>query len=139
MRGFCALKNEEILKLAKSCADSWIKHQSKTGLIPHSIENQFSRLDPQTDFAVVLLKLSEITGKKKYHTSAVKTLNGILKYHKLDVGYVDYVNIETKEKRDFIIQTKFLSLLLKLFLLTYEISKKKIYENDLLKSLIRDR
>ena len=99
-----------------------------------------SRLDSQVDFAVVILKVYELTKDKKYLDAAKNITNGIIKYHKFNKGFIEFVNIKTKEQKGHKIETKFLFLILKLLILMHNIENgKKIYKDKLIKDLIRDR
>ena len=66
--------------------------------------------------------------------------DGVIKHHKYKEGFVEFVNIKTGEKKGHVIETKFLFLLLKLFILFHEIENgKEVYKDKLIKDLIRDR
>ncbi len=146
--------DKESLELAKSTADSWISLQGKSGLVPETIEGEqtsfvkehkdlshnVSRLDSQTDFSVVLMKLYELTQDKKYIVSADKILRGIMDYHRYKKGFVDILDLSTLKPLSGIIEAKFLFLLTKTFLLRAYISTGgKVYKTDLVRSLVRDR
>jgi hypothetical protein len=152
------LKNEQILETVEFVANAWIERQDSSGLIPEGISEpiprfstgiiprtsfidpHLSRLDSQTDFLVFLLKLYDVTNDSKYYTSSLNILQAITKYHKFDEGYVEYVNIPSKEKVSYVIETKYLSLLLKSFIAHIEVLKgEKIVNNPLLSNLLRDR
>jgi uncharacterized protein YyaL (SSP411 family) len=162
LEAYLLFRKESMLTLAKRCADAWLSIQSNSGLIPNSIsepvpifdmtskvprrryiEPWISRLDSQTDFSIVLLKLYSLTHESKYYEGATKILEGILEKHKFSEGYVEFVDTKTNQKSGFVIETKFLTLLLKLFLLHIEISEsegaEKIVDDNKLNSLIRDR
>ena len=154
-----ATGEQESLKLAESVSQAWIGYQNKTGLIDEvpqvintgklskkmvnfSMKNKhISRLDSQTDFSVVLLKLWDLTENQTYLTSAKKIIDGIIKYHKFEDGYVEFVNTKTgSHENSKVIETKFLSLLIKAFMTMHECNNdRKIYKNKLLIELVRDR
>ena len=105
--------------------------------------NNVSRLDTQTDFGVILLKLFEITNNEIYLKSASQIVLGILKYHRYNSSYLEFVDL-SDNKLDLtqnIIETKYLFLLIKFLLLYVEVvdNKRSIYNNTILKDIIRDR
>ncbi len=153
---YSKLHNKNAFDLAKKCADFWLKQQHACGLVPEGIHGKVilpfkkksiyplpantSRLDSQVDFAVILAKLYDLTNQKDYLKASLKIVEGILKLHKFGGGYCEFVNLETLEKQGLIIETKFLTLLMKVLLLLYEIRQgASIYKNTLLTNLIRDR
>lgn len=150
--------NKSAYDLAIRITNGWIKLQSETGLVietPYNYDTKelsklmknysmtrtdISRLDSQTDFAIMVLKVYELTEDVKYLSVAEKIAKGIIEYHKFGKGYVEFVNTETGEQIIKPIETKYLFLLLKLFLLMYEVKRgKKIYKDALIKDIIRDR
>ena len=65
---------------------------------------------------------------------------GLINNSSYSGAYVDIVHTKTLEKKYFKIETKFLFLLTKLFITADLIEKNgSIYNNDLFKTLIRDR
>jgi len=148
-------KETKWLALSENCANSWLSLQKDSGLImegPEKVEllfrkrsvpelpKHFSRLDSQVDFAIVLMKLHELTGKKEYYDSCFRILDGILAKHTYKNGLCEFVDVETEEKYGKTIETKFLTLFVKLPIVCFEILQgKKIYENPTLANLIRDR
>jgi hypothetical protein len=151
-------KNKKALNLAIKITGGWLKFQSKIGLVTETpyeynlsklskimknysmSRTDISRLDSQVDFAVVILKVYELTKDKKYLDAAKNITNGIIKYHKFNKGFIEFVNIKTKEQKGHKIETKFLFLILKLLILMHNIENgKKIYKDKLIKDLIRDR
>ncbi|RLI82886.1 hypothetical protein DRP04_02905 [Archaeoglobales archaeon] len=152
------LKDEETLKIVRSGANAWIEYQDSSGLIPEGISEpiprfsvgllprarfinpNLSRLDSQTDFLVFLLKLYGVTQDLRYYVASQSTLEGVMKYHKSDGGYVEYVDILSKKKINYLIETKYLSLMLKSFIAHLEVLRgNKIINNKLLSNLLRDR
>lgn len=131
-------EDSKFLESAQEIADYWLEKQSvKTGLFPKTSNQINSYLDSETDMIVALSKLYEITKNDKYKHSALKALNGILKYHKADKGYVLEVNINNGEIIDPTLKTKFNLLLLKP--LIYYSENKRIYEDENLFMLMKDR
>ena len=153
-------KNKKVLNLTVNIVNSWVNLAGKTGLIPEMpfsvnlkglssiIVNQSmkrgktSRLDSQTDFGIILLKLYELTGNEHFKTASEKIFNSIFTYHFSDKGIFEFVNVETGSNVNSsqIIETKMLTLLMKFPLLKLELSKgKKIFEDKLLRDVLRDR
>ncbi|MCX6800769.1 MAG: hypothetical protein NTZ73_01110 [Candidatus Diapherotrites archaeon] len=145
---------KEALNLAESVASAWLSKADKSGLIPEiffeyssplkisnpSMEKKFiSRLDSQTDFLVVLLKLSELSGNKKYARGAAKILEGILGAHSFKNLFVEYYNIKTGKPENFVVETKFLFLLLKVFIAIEEMAKGNKINSPFMNELLRDR
>ena len=146
--------DKESLELAKSTADAWLKFQTETGLVQETVEGEktsfvkehkalthrISRLDSQTDFSVVLMKLYELTEDKKYLLATDRILGGILKYHKYKKGFADILDLSSLKPISTAIEVKFLFLVTKAFLLrNYIQNGEKIYKNELVRSLVRDR
>lgn len=157
---YMATNDKHMLDLAVNLSRSWIALAGKTGLIPEipftfhikglspimvneSMKKKgISRLDSQTDFGIVLLKLYELTKKQYIKKAADRILNAVFKYHVVNQNVFEFVNvqdgslIEPANK----IETKMLTLLLKFPLVKYEITnKKRIYKDGLLRDLLRDR
>jgi len=155
LENYVQSKETKWLDLAENCADSWLALQRDSGLIPEGPEKvkfllrkrsipelpmHFSRLDSQVDFAIVLLKLHELTGKRGYYDSCFRILDGVLVKHRFENGLCEFVDIKTEEKYGKTIETKFLTLFIKLPIVCYEaLQGKRIYENPTLANLIRDR
>lgn len=159
MEAYLMLEDEKLLDAAKRNVDGWLELQSPSGLIPNSPEEvtnyrsfkgvfpvvselpgRYSRLDSQTDFSVELFKLAELTGDEKYKKVAFNLLEGVLNLHKYERGYVEFVDTKTQKKDGFKIETKFLALLLKAYLLAFEVSQgKEVLKDGKILSLIRDR
>ena len=100
----------------------------------------YALLDPNVDFAINLVKLSEKTGHTMYMEKAFEIGKGLIEYFKGSGGY--YWRIDTMNGRFLhtTIETKYLGLLLKLFLVLMEANNKQmIFENYLLRNLARDR
>lgn len=136
--GFMVFKKQEYLELAKRVAHFWMARQSKTtGLFPKEDGSRLSYLDNETDMAIVLFKLWEITGEQTYHDSAMRALEGIFTYHKATHGYVLEVDINSGKHEDELYKTKFNTLLLKPII--YLLSGKKIYNDNQLFMLMKDR
>lgn len=150
--------NQKALDLAIKVAHGWLNFQSNLGLVvetPYICDTSgisqlmknysmtrtgISRLDSQTDFAIVLLKIYELTKNRKYLKAAKNITDGTIKHHKYKKGFVEFVNVKTGEKGGHVIETKFLFLLLKLFILLHETENgQKIYKDKLIKDIIRDR
>lgn len=152
---YIRFKETRWLRLAEDCANSWLNLQRDSGLIPESPEEvrlllrktsiqklplHFSRLDSQVDFAVVLLKLYELTGRKEYYDSCFRIVEGVLTKHRFKNGFCEFVDVENGERYGTTIETKFLTLFIKLPLICYEhLQGRRIYQNPILASLIRDR
>lgn len=156
VEGYLMLGNKRILDLVEKNVRSWMDLQTSSGLIANGvdeavplfditgkrkyIEAGISRLDSQTDFSALLLKLYLITGKKVYYEAAGKILEGVLDRHRFKNGFVEFVDLGSGEKSGFVIETKYLALLLKFFLLYSEISEGRAnIKDEMLMHLIRDR
>lgn len=133
-------KDASLLSKAKKIADYWIELQSHTtGLFPLEPDKNHSYLDSETDMIIALMKLSEITNERIYRESAERAFQGIIEHHKLKKGkgYSLSVDINSGKVVDYKVKVKFVSLLLKPFIL-FE-SRDKIYENSELFNLLKDR
>ena len=126
------------MQFAEDLADFWISIQAKkTGLFPEDSESRFSYLDSETDMTVALFKLWELTSREKYYSSAMSVLHGIFKYHKKEKGYILQADINSGQVSEKVYRTKFNALLLKPII--YLISSKKMYEDNLIFTLMKDR
>lgn len=138
-----AFGDKRYLKIAERAAHAWLSRQGKTGLFPESPmqkELRRAKLDPNVDMIVVLLKLYEITRNEEYLRSADMCIDGILKFHRAEHGFVWAVDSESGEFLCTTIHVKFLALLLKALLLAQCIAKgDKIYGSEEISMLIRDR
>lgn len=145
---------KKALRIATQNVDFWLSRQTSEGYFPQGVDNEevtfakwvkgktpnMTRLDTLTDFGVMLLKMYEISGDKKYFIGCKKMIEGLVKHSSYCGSYVDIVNTTTLEKDYYKIETKFLFLLTKLFISFDQIeNKRSIYKDELLKNLIRDR
>ncbi|MEK7560773.1 MAG: hypothetical protein AAB539_02340 [Patescibacteria group bacterium] len=136
--GFFVFHDSRYLEFSKRVAEYWIMRQSNTtGLFPKEDGSRLSYLDNETDMAIVLFKLWELTGEQRYHESAERALGGILTHHKGERGYVLEVDIASGAHNDAEYKTKFNTLLLKP--LIYLLSGKKIYGDETIYMLMKDR
>lgn len=136
------LDDEKYLNQAVEMTEIWLRRESSLQVINEVIEEteSYSLLDSNVDLAINLVKLSEKAGRSAYLEKAFDIAMGVIKYFKAPHGYywkIDTVNgnpLETK------IETKYLGLLLKLFLVLMEAAhNKSVFRNKLLRNLARDR
>ena len=145
---------ENALVIAKKNMDYWLSRQTDNGYFPQGVEGHgvtfanwlkgkdpnMTRLDTLTDYGVMLLKIFELTNDIKYYDACKKMIMGLIEYSSYSGAYVDVIHTKTLEKNHFMIETKFLFLLTKLFISFDQIeNKKSIYKDELFKNLIRDR
>jgi len=124
--------------LAVSIADCFLGYQSeKTGLVPDNIKESRSYIDANTDFAVSLAKVAELTGDDGYLESGRKIITGILNYHRGQYGYFRDVELHTGKPINNLVETRFCSLLLKTLILYRD--DIRIYGNQGQWSIFRDR
>ena len=128
---------ERYLGRAEIIAKFWLSLQGKTGLFPLEPNGRASYLDSETDMIVALQKLHDLSGDPIYAEAAQRTFEGILKYHKRTSGYVLSVDTEKGDVVDGMLKTKFICLLLKVFILFLE--GGSVYRNEDVFKLLRDR
>ncbi len=128
--------NKNHLDLAENIANSWINERWDIGLIPRNPKGDCNHLDEQTDFSISLMRLYELTKKEKYKKIAISILEGVLKFHRTEHGYI--MSVDNKGRAvDSTISPKYNSLFLKLLILFYE--ERNIYKCKYLYSLLKDR
>jgi len=134
--------DEIYLQQAIDLTDKWLHRKSPVNVIYETISGNehYSLLDPNVDFAVNLLKLFDKTGNDNYREKAFNIAGGIIEYFKAPKGY--YWKVDTCNgnplQRD--IETKYLGLLLKLFLVLSEVHKgRSIFDDPIVRNLSRDR
>ncbi|MCB9814263.1 hypothetical protein H6784_02480 [Candidatus Nomurabacteria bacterium] len=126
------------LEPAKQLAEYWLSLPvSVTKLFPNNYNSQVSYFDSETDMAIALLKLHECTNDIRYHDKAIELLNGILKFHKKENGFILQVNINDGLVMSESIKTKFVALFIKLLHLVSE--GGSIYKDETLFMLAKDR
>lgn len=126
------------LDVARELADSWLAlPANKTGLLPKQYQGARSYFDSETDMAVALIKLYECTGEQKYINKANDLVKGVNEYHWFDEGYALEVDIQTGDRINECIKTKFVALHIKI--LHILLSEKKIYKDEQLFMLAKDR
>jgi hypothetical protein len=124
--------------LALSIADYFLRYRSQeTGLVPDEPGDDRSYLDANTDFAVSLAKLSEITGDSSYLDSGREILTSIIHHHRAPYGFYRDVDLTTGQPINSIVETRFCSLLLKPLLLYRD--NYRIYDQSGNWSVFRDR
>ena len=131
-------KNDHYLGLAEKIGEFFIDHQSfRTGLFPDEPGEKRSYLDANTDLAVTLAKISELTGKSHYREAGLKAIKGILDFHRAPFGYYRDVHMESGEVINNVVETRFVSLLLKPLILFRD--DLKIFDEKGSWSKFRDR
>ena len=128
---------EKCLVYAEKVAEFWLNLQSKLGLIPNRLDKSYTHLDNKTDFAVALLKLYALTENKKYKNAAIKIIDGVIKFHRTDRGYVTSVDAKSGEIVNYEVKTKFNSLFLKPLIAIDR--EDEIYKDKKLYNILRDR
>ncbi|MGB3976364.1 MAG: hypothetical protein WBM02_00360 [bacterium] len=125
-------------RIAVTITDYFLKFRSpNTGLIPDEPGKERSYLDANSDFAVSLAKMTEITGETKYREAGCSIVDSILKYHSAPYGFYRDVHLHTGKPLSPLVETRFCSLLLKtLYLYRDDIP---IYDESGKWSLFRDR
>jgi len=132
------LKYDKAKNMAVNIADYWLEQQSViTGLFPLTSYVVYDDLDCQTDMMIALIKLSEISGDRKYYQAAEKCLEGVLKYHRTPDGYYLSINIYNGQVVRKGYKTKFIALFLKA--LYCFIQQKPIYSDEEFFELLKDR
>lgn len=130
--------DERYREFAEAIAGFWLHAQSpRTGLFPKAAGRRMSYLDSETDMAVALWKLAELTEKKEYAAAAAHAVEGVFSFHRGPKGYVLEVDCATGEHIDDGYKTKYLALLLKP--LIYQHAAAPVYGNDALHMLLKDR
>ncbi len=146
-------KEKRFLNDAEKMANFWIKQQDNSGLIQQGVDEfnvcadpnmkygdkpKYFRLDPQVDFSVVMMKLYQLTENEIYMKKAKKLIDGICKYHIFKSAFVDILD-ENKNKKSYIIETKFLFLILKALMFEEYNNNGRIYKDNTIRLLLRDR
>jgi len=126
-------KDKMYLETSKNIADFWLQNQSRIGLFPLYPNRRETYQDTITDMIISLFKLHECCGKKKYLNSALRALKGMLEYHVLNIS-VDVFSGQPLINKT---KNKYVALLLKPVI--YYSSGKKIYEDETLFKILRDR
>lgn len=109
---------KQYLDFAKELADFFMRNQAdETGLFPDEIGKDRSYLDANTDLAVSLKKLAELTNDDRYEAAGSLAVKGILKHHRCRYGYYRDVHCKSGSVLNPIIETRFVSLLLKTLIL----------------------
>lgn len=130
------IAKEKTLFMATKIADYWIDLQWDNGLWPISEGRNENHIDANIDLAVALTKFYSITKNTKYWEAYLRAKKGLFKNHYTQFGYVMSVN----KKGDCInseIKVKYQSLFLKLTF--FPETPVDVYDDELLKKLIRDR
>lgn len=135
------LKYVKALEMAEKCAYYWLRLQNNLGLFPDTAQKDLANLDPQLDFSINLLKLSELTGKEIYEKIAMSNFLALLTYHKLPYGFAQSVRFNSGKPVNSVVETKYLGLLIKGFLIwryKFELNRS-LFEDRMLRRLTSDR
>ena len=135
-----AFGEKGFLEKAVQCADFWLGLKTSAGLVPEKPDCGYARLDQSADFYTMLIKLYEISGKRRYLGEAKKGLR-TFKYFLTDDGWWhERVDSRSGKPLQFPNQTKFVGGALRFFILMHEIMEnKQIYKNEIIEYLVRDR
>ena len=129
---------EKYLNRAVKIAEFFIEFQhGDTGLFPDNINSYRSYLDGNTDLAVSLYRLSELTQDNRFYDAGYRAINGVIKFHRCKYGYYRDVDIRSGNVINPIVETRFVSLFLKALIL-YS-SDENIYGSEGNWSRFRDR
>jgi len=129
-------KKREYLDLAEKIVERWINEMWGINLVPRFPGAFYNHLDEQTDFCISLMRLYELTGKRKYQEIAQNIFEAVLKFHRATHGYISSVTNKGKPL-NLDISPKYNSLLLKAFILFME--GGGIYKSHYLHNLMKDR
>jgi len=141
------------VEAAERCALAWLENRTPEGLIPQGIQGQFRAfaenkvmpssviwLDSQVDFAIVLMKLCELTGTKSLRAAVDQILAAIIAAFRYADTYVDMVDSPAAKPYRKVIEVKFLSLYLKLLLAYANVADgDTLTQDNKLLLLVRDR
>ncbi|MFC1850795.1 hypothetical protein ACFL27_11430 [candidate division CSSED10-310 bacterium] len=131
-------KSSQCLDLAESIAAYFMKFQAReTGLFPDEPGQERSFLDSNTDFAVSLRKLAELTNQSRYREAGERALQGIIRHHRGPAGFFRDVHLKTGAVINDLVETRYVSLLLKALILYRD--EYQIYGPEGKWSLFRDR
>ncbi len=131
-------QEQKFIDLPIVIADFFLSHQSEsTGLFPDEIGRNVSYIDANTDLAVTLARLTELTGDGKYLEAGKRALTGVMNHHYCPKGFYRDVDMNTGEVINDIIETRFVSLLLKALVLYRQ--EILIYSDMRNWSIFRDR
>lgn len=138
MEGHAVFAVQEYLEQARKTADYWLKHQSPTtGLFPKRIGAQETYLDSETDMAIALFRLSEVSGEQKYFTAAERVLAGVWAHHRGSRGYILEVDVDSGKPLFVHYKTKYLALSLKPII--YLLESDTMESSEVLRVLMKDR
>jgi hypothetical protein len=131
-------KETQYLDLAVQIGHVFLRHQSPaTGLFPDELGKKDSYIDANTDLAVTLAKLSELSGDEAFFESGSRALLGLLTHHRCQWGFYRDVHMDTGAVLNSLIETRFVSLMLKPLILYRD--GMKIYDEKQSWSKFRDR
>jgi len=134
------LKDNEYLVTAKKIADFWLQYQNpETGLFPMVPGEFIDDIDNNTDIAVALFKLADVSRLDIYRHAALRTVNGIWKFHRDEEQklYVHQVDIRNGKHLGVGAKIKFVLLFLKLLILV-STNRSPIFDEEMW-LLSRDR
>ncbi|MBI2674989.1 MAG: hypothetical protein HYX24_00910 [Candidatus Aenigmarchaeota archaeon] len=141
-----------LLDLAERIAGNWLEMVSSIDLLPNSPFSNATFIDSVTDFSVSLFRLHELTGKKEYLSYGKRIALSNMLHHKCkpdenfefegcEPCYMETYNVSVDVSSGNlltkVINPKFVALLLKPII--YMESGKKIYNDDIIFKLMRDR
>ena len=136
------LGDEIYLQDAVELTGRWLQRKSQFEVINESIDENrhYSLLDPNVDFAIDLIKLTEKTGDGHYRKEAFRIAGGILEYFKAPRGYYWKIDTITGNPLQSDIETKYLGLLIKLFIVLSKCHDgRSIFGDAIIRNLSRDR
>jgi hypothetical protein len=125
-------------RLARTITEYFLTHRSgTTGLVPDEPGKDRSYIDANSDFAVSLAKMTEITGDASYRETGRELVGSILAYHSAPYGFYRDVHLHTGKPLSHTVETRFCSLLLKPLILYRD--NIRVYGETGHWSLFRDR
>ena len=124
------------LDIAHSLARAWVERRWRDGLVPSTPNGNMATIDEQTDFAVSLVKLGELSGDKRYREIAEDITAGAERRFLSSKGLV--VSVDSQGNwMDYRVATKYNLLFAKALAAIH--SHEKIYECPMLHDFLKDR
>ncbi|MBI2302415.1 MAG: hypothetical protein HYU66_26215 [Armatimonadetes bacterium] len=134
------LQASPALEWACACADAWLAHLGRAGLLPEHEDLREAWLDPQTDFCIDLYKLGRLTGDERYTRAGDRLLEAVLQHFERPFGLAQKVDPDTGAPLAVEVETKFLGLFLKVLLIRRCVGRgEDLFGSSLLRRLCSDR
>lgn len=137
---YFALGNSKALRLAKNNILAWHKLKHPSGLIANQDNEYWAEIDPFLDLLINTAKVAELTNSEQLLSYYHQGMLSLTTHFRAEYGYAHKSNLNGKGPMNGKIETKYLGLLMKGFILSDSINRgDSLFKSRHIRLLSTDR